>query len=51
MIAAGFGGKGGSGLAANVVAEDRRPFVIEALIVVVGEDILGAPLAVDKLCH
>jgi hypothetical protein len=51
MIAAGLRGKRGSGFAADAVTEDRGALVVETRVVVVGEDVLGAPPAVNELSH
>src|SRR5262245_10144549 len=51
VIAAGLGGKFGARLAADAMAENRVALEVESLVVVLDQDVLGGPFAVDELSH
>ena len=51
VIAAGLGRKRGPGFAADAIAEDELALEVQPLVVVIEEDVLLAPFAIDELSH
>jgi hypothetical protein len=51
VISAGLGRKLGPGFAAYALAENRIALEVEALLIVIEEDILVTPFSFDELFH